>query len=172
MESSQTLTTTRDDHVVAWFAALAIGIHVVESQIPSPLPGLKPGLANVVTLLVLYRYGWRCAAWVSFLRVTVGSLMIGSFLSPTFFLSFSGALAAILVLFLLARIPDRWISPVGLGTSAALAHMATQFFVAYHMFIPHAGIWVLFPVLMTMALVFGITSGMITTMLLKGLNHE
>ena len=50
-----TATATRDDHLIAGFAALAIAIHIIESAFPSPLPGVKPGLANVVTLIVLFR---------------------------------------------------------------------------------------------------------------------
>ena len=47
------IETTPEDHRIAWLAALAITIHVIESVLPSPLPGLKPGLANVVTIAVL-----------------------------------------------------------------------------------------------------------------------
>ena len=42
--------TTRQDHRIAWLTALAITIHIAESALPSPLPGIKPGLANVVTI--------------------------------------------------------------------------------------------------------------------------
>ena len=59
------INTTHADHRIAWLAALAITIHIVESALPSPLPGVKPGLANVVTIVVLWRYGWAAAAWVS-----------------------------------------------------------------------------------------------------------
>jgi heptaprenyl diphosphate synthase len=79
------IQTTAEDHRVAWLAAPAITIHIMESAIPSPLPGLKPGLANVITIAVLIQFGWRSAAWVSILRVICGSLLLGTFLSPTFY---------------------------------------------------------------------------------------
>jgi len=60
---------TAEDARIAWLAALAIAIHVVEANLPSPLPGVKPGLANVVTLAALHWYGFRVAGWVSVLRV-------------------------------------------------------------------------------------------------------
>jgi hypothetical protein len=87
MAITRTIKTTRDDHLIAALAALAITVHIAESALPSPLPGIKPGLANVVTLLVLCRYGWQMAVWVTLLRVLVGSILIGTFLSPAFFLS-------------------------------------------------------------------------------------
>ncbi|MDQ3796483.1 MAG: Gx transporter family protein, partial [Pseudomonadota bacterium] len=89
------IQTTRDDYRIAWLAALAITIHIAESALPSPLPGVKPGLANVITVITLLTFGWRAAVWVSLLRVLAGSLLIGSFLTPTFMLSFSGAAASL-----------------------------------------------------------------------------
>ncbi len=73
------LQTTRDDHRIAWLAALAITIHMLESGLPSPLPGAKPGLANVITIAVLVCFGWRAAVWVSLLRVLAGSLLLDPF---------------------------------------------------------------------------------------------
>ena len=58
-------------------AAAAIALSVVEAAIPLPLPGVKPGLANIIALIVLARYGWREAVWVSLLRVVAGSLLLG-----------------------------------------------------------------------------------------------
>ena len=62
------LNTTPEDHHIARMAAVALGLTILENAIPSPLPGVKPGLANIVVLLVLHRYGIGTAAWVSLLR--------------------------------------------------------------------------------------------------------
>jgi heptaprenyl diphosphate synthase len=93
-----TLHTTPEDHRIAQLAAAAIGLSLIDAAIPMPLPGVKPGLANIVTLIVLARYGWVAAAWVSGLRVFAGSLLLGYFLSPGFFMSLSGALCSLLTL--------------------------------------------------------------------------
>ncbi len=171
---SRVIQTTRDDHLIAGFTALAITIHIAEAALPSPLPGIKPGLANVVTLVVLCRYGWQMAAWVSLLRVLVGSILIGTFLSPTFFLSAAGALASVVVLGLLyaaSRAFPAWaVGPLGFGVAAALAHMTGQFWVAYSVFVPHSGLLTLYPILMTLAAVLGIVSGVLTRSVLARLN--
>ncbi|MDT8383584.1 MAG: Gx transporter family protein [Gammaproteobacteria bacterium] len=171
---SQLIQTTRDDHLIAGFTALAITIHIAESALPSPLPGIKPGLANVVTLLVLCRYGWRMAAWVSLLRVLVGSILIGTFLSPAFFLSAAGALASVAMLGLLvavSRALPAWApGPMGLGLAAALAHMSGQFWLAYVLFVPHSGLLMLYPLLMSMAAILGVLSGWLTRSVLARLN--
>ncbi len=171
---SHTLQTTREDHLVAWFTALAITIHIAESALPSPLPGVKPGLANVITLIVLCRFGWRLAAWVALLRVLIGSVLLGTFLSPTFFLSATGALASVAALGLgwaISRgLPGWALGPLGYGLLAALAHMTGQFWAAYTLFIPHPALLHLYPPLMTLAAVLGLTGGILTRSVLTRLN--
>ena len=155
------IQTTPEDHRIAWLTALAISIHILESAIPSPLPGFKPGLANVITIAVLIQFGWRTAAWVSFLRVVCGSLLLGTFLSPTFALSLGGAVFSITVLWFAARLPGNGFSAIGYSVLASLAHMTGQFTLAWLLFIPNTAVWRLFPVLLTAALLFGIINGII-----------
>ena len=165
------IQTTREDHRIAWFAALAITIHIAESALPSPLPGVKPGLANVVTIVVLMQFGWRMAVWVNLLRVVAGSLIIGTFLTPTFILSLSGALVSTSSLVLLAQLPKPLqCSPIGYSITAAMLHMFAQFWVAYWLFIQHEGLFHLLPPLMTTSLFFGIVSGGISAAILANLN--
>ncbi len=155
------LETTAEDHHIARMAAVALGLTILENAIPSPLPGVKPGLANIVTLIVLARYGWRAAAWVSLLRVVAGSLLFGSFLTPGFFLSLSGAVCSLLVLVFAQYLPPRWFGPVSHSIYAAFAHIAGQMGVVYLWLIPHAGIAWLIPVFASAALVFGTVNGLI-----------
>lgn len=156
-----TFDITREDYRIAWLTALAISIHIVESALPSPLPGIKPGLANVITIVVLLMYGWPTAAWVAMLRVIVGSLIIGTFLTPTFVLSLSGAIATLMAVGIGSRLPGKGLGPIGYCLLASMAHMASQFVVAYLLFIPHDGLFKLLPVLMTASVAFGIVSGLI-----------
>lgn len=155
------LNTTAEDHQIAKMAAVALGLTILENAIPSPLPGVKPGLANIVTLIVLARYGWRVAAWVSLLRVLAGSLFFGNFLTPGFFLSLSGAVLSLIVLGLAMHLPARWFSPVSHSIYAAFAHIAGQMLVVYVWLIPHAGIAYLIPIFATAALIFGTVNGLI-----------
>jgi heptaprenyl diphosphate synthase len=158
---SMQIQTTREDHQIAWLTALAISIHILESALPTPLPGLKPGLANVITIAVLLQFGWRTAAWVSLLRVICGSLLLGTFLSPTFILSMAGSVCSVAILWFASRLPGVGFGAIGYSVLAALAHLTGQFLLARLLFIPHAAIWHLFPVLLTAALLFGIASGII-----------
>ena len=159
-----------EDRRIAGLAALAIAIHVLEAGFPSPVPGIKPGLANVVTLVVLLRHGVLTAAWVAALRVLVGSLLVGSFMTPTFWLSATGAVcafAAMATAYGIGRaLPPLRLSAIGLSALAAMAHMSGQFMVAWQFFIPHPGLLSLLPLLLGMALVFGLVSGWIAQQVL------
>lgn len=157
------------DRLIAGFAALAIAIHILEAAFPSPLPGIKPGLANVITVVVLLRWGWVTAAWVSGLRVLVGSLLVGTFLSPTFIMSASGAIAALAALGLAGALAGRWLGALGYSVAAALAHMTAQLIVAWQLFIPHPALLKLAPFLLTAALAFGMVSGVISASVLDRL---
>lgn len=161
------IQTTADDHRIAKLAAFAIALHMVEAVIPSPLPGVKPGIANIVTLYVLYQYGFATAAWVSILRVFASSLLLGLFLSPTFALSLSGAIVSLAVLWLAMYLPKTWFGPVSLSIFAAFAHIAGQLAMVRLWLIPHAGIAYLIPVFAFAALFFGVINGLVTAKLLK-----
>ncbi len=160
------IETTGDDHCIAKLAALAIGLHLIESIVPSPLPGVKPGITNIITLFVLYRFGFATAAWVNLLRVFAGSMLLGQFLSPTFMLSLSGALVSLLTLGLAIKLPKKWFGPVTLSILAAFAHIAGQLLVVRLWLIPHAGVAYLIPIFAAAALFFGIINGLITSALL------
>ena len=154
---------TEEDKKIASFAALAIAIHVLESGFPSPVPGIKPGFANIITLLVLFRYGWRFAAWVSLLRVTAGSLLLGTFMSPTFVLSLAGALASLLTMLLLWTTVRPWVGLTGVSVLASVSHVMAQLFIAWWLFIPHPGILVLAPLLVTAGILFGLFNAIIAS---------
>lgn len=160
---NQNIEITEEDLRIASFAALAIAIHVLESSFPSPVPGVKPGLANIITLLVLFRYGWRFAAWVSLLRVVAGSLLLGTFMSPTFLLSLSGALASLLSMLILLPFSRHWVGMTGVSVLASVCHIMAQLLVAWWLFIPHSGILLLTPVLITAGIFFGLFNAIIAT---------
>lgn len=161
------LVPTADDRRIARYAAAAIALSVVEAAIPMPLPGVKPGLANIIILVVLARYGWRDAVWVSLLRVVAGSLLIGQFLAPGFFLSLAGALASLAALGLALHLPARLFGPVSQSLVAAFAHIAGQLVVARLWLVPHDGLFYLLPFFALAALLFGLANGLAAAKLLE-----
>lgn len=167
-ESPIRLSASVEDLRIARLAALAIVLAVAEAGIPSPVPGIKPGLANIVTLLALERLGWRAAVWVSMLRVLGAGIALGGIFSPGFAMSLSGAACSLVMLALARHLPVRWFGPVTLSVLAAFAHIGGQLLLARLWLIPHNGLVYLLPLFATAALVFGLVNGLVTARLLAG----
>ncbi|NMG00647.2 Gx transporter family protein [Aromatoleum toluolicum] len=162
------IVPTPDDQRIARLAAAAIVLTVAEAAIPLPLPGVKPGLANIVTLIVLARWGWRDAVWVALLRVFAGSLLLGQLFAPGFFLSLAGSLASLATLGLAMHLPRRWFGPVSLSVFAAFAHIGGQLVLARLWLVPHDGVFYLVPVFALAATVFGLVNGLVAAKLMQG----
>ena len=162
------LPVTAEDRRIARLAALAIGLTLAEAAIPSPVPGVKPGLANIVVLMVLLQYGWRAAAWVSLLRVVAGALLLGMLFAPGFWLSLSGAAASLAVLALARHLPARHFGPVSLSVLAAFGHIGGQLALAGAWLLPGAALLTLLPIFAAAALAFGTVNGVVVARLLAG----
>ena len=85
---------------LALLVAVAAVVHIVESwlPVPVPVPGVKLGLANIISLLTIIMLGWRDAVYVTVARVLLGSLFGGSLFGPAFVMSLGGGLASILIM--------------------------------------------------------------------------
>jgi len=96
MKQSQTLKMV----YLAMLIAFAVGVHTIEAALPLPIPipGVKLGLANIITIITLVFYGYRSALAVASMRSILGSLITGSFLGFGFYLSFGGAIVSALAM--------------------------------------------------------------------------
>lgn len=156
-----------------WVALLllAIGIHVLESALPGLGPWFKPGLANIVTLLALVWMGPRSAFSLSIGRVVVGSFLIGTLFTPTFVISFTGAVAAVCVMYVAWRwVPG--ITLVGVSLLGAVAHMLAQFVTVESLFIQHQALYYLLPPLLVLSCITGWLNGALAMYLVEKLRLE
>ena len=90
-----------------------------------PIPGVKLGLANLATLLLLYTYGASYAAVVSILRICLAALLFGSPFSLLY--SLVGGALAFLGMLILRRLS---FSPIPTSTVGGMLHMVGQLGVA------------------------------------------
>ncbi len=114
---------------LALFSTIALTIFLLESLIPPlvPIPGIKLGLANIVTLILLANATWRDALIVLLVRIILGSIFAGQMMS--FFYSLAGGLACLLVMAILHHFLGSrllWFTSI----MGALAHNTGQIAVA------------------------------------------
>ena len=81
------------------FVALALIASYVESLVPFYFgaPGIKLGLANLITIVVLYQSGLKDAAFVSFLRILLAGFLFGIVFSILY--SLAGAIVSLGVMY-------------------------------------------------------------------------
>ncbi len=116
---------TRD----AIFTAVALIIFIIELQIPAlvPVPGVKLGLSNVVTVCAMFLLGPADTAAILFARIFLGSVFSGNMAS--FIYSLAGGLLCYLVMLILRkRLGEKqiWVC----GVLCAIAHNIGQIAVA------------------------------------------
>lgn len=163
------LARARRQVFLALFVAIAVAVHVVETLLPSPIPWLRLGLANVMTLLALLLYDGRAAWSVALLRTFLGALLLGRLFGPGFWLALAGTLVATSVMIVLSRIGGRRFGPVGLSAAGAAGHALGQILVARLLIVQHAALWQVLPVLALFATVSGVLTGWIAAALLERL---
>ena len=82
---------------------LSVVLNIIESFIPvfnGYIPGIKIGLANIVTLFVLYKYSLKDALYISILRVILVGITRTGLFSTIFMFSLSGAILSTLFMYL------------------------------------------------------------------------
>lgn len=150
---------------MALLVALGVILHRVEALLPLPAPWIKLGLANIMTLLALVFLGFREALIVTGLRIFLGSIIGGTFLGPTFFLSFAGGLAAIFTMAGVYRRGGGPFSLIGVSVVGAVTHILAIAFAVYFIFIPQNAFLQLLPIFLSLALVSGILTGIVGNIL-------
>ena len=162
--------TTKNIALCAVLAALALGLSTLEGLFPVslliPLPGVKLGLANIVTVFALYRLGARAALAILVTRCLLGGLFAGNLSAMLF--SLLGGVTAMLVMILLQRLPR--LSVYGVSLGGAAAHNVGQMAAAV---ITLGSTMVLgyLPFLLAVSLVTGTLTGFVTALLLRAAQH-
>ena len=162
-----TINISDRDHQIAKLSAIAVALSLIEFFFPSPIPGVKPGIANIIILYTIFKFDLRMGIWVSIIRVFVTSIILGSFLSPTFFLSLSGALFSLLSLIIFKNLSPKYFSLISFSLIASLAHIIGQFLIVRLWIIPHNGIFYLLPIFIVSAFLFGLVTALVTNKLLQ-----
>lgn len=114
---------------MALLTAIALTIFMVELQLPglAPIPGIKLGLSNIVTVYAVFAMGPKKGAMILACRVFLGAVFSGQM--STILYSGAGGTLAILVTILSRKLLTKkqlWIA----GILGAIAHCIGQMAVA------------------------------------------
>lgn len=143
---------------IALFTAVALILFVVEAQIPVlvPVPGVKLGLANVVTLFAIFTIGRKRAVIVLLLRIVLGSLITGQAAAMGFSLA-GGAICYIVMCVVRLFVTERQIWAV--SVFGAIGHNLGQLTVAAFV-VGTASVFLYLPVLLVSGILTGLFTGL------------
>jgi heptaprenyl diphosphate synthase len=155
---------------LAGLIVIGLLLFIFEAYLPRPIPWLKFGLANIVTLIALYWMGWRAAIIVSLLRIVIGSFFTGNLFTPGFFLSLSGGVAAVGIMCVLFQL--RIFSLLTVSIAGAMMHNFGQLLAAIYILFKNEVLWYLWPYLLFTAIITGIVTGLFSYYLLKRITAD
>lgn len=162
-------STTKTIAQLGVLTAMALTIFVVEMQIPPlvPIPGIKLGLANIITMYAIYYYRPREVMGIVFTRIFLGAIFGGN-LSALMY-SFAGSTLCLLGMLPLHKVlPKKFIwlnSMIG-----AVLHNVGQFCVA--LLVMGEAIIAYLPFLMVSGFITGIFTGLCAQILVFKLNKN
>ncbi len=163
-------TKTKQIALGAVLTALALGLSVMENMFPVtaviPLPGVKLGLANIVTLFALYQLGSKSALSILIARCLLGSLFAGNVSALLF--SLMGGLAAMLVMIVLTRFHR--LSVFGVSIGGAAAHNIGQIGASI-ITLGDTAVLGYLPVLLSVSLITGTVTGLVTALLFRAMKN-
>ena len=155
---------TRKMTQMALLTAIALTIFMVEAQIPAlvPVPGVKLGLSNIVTVFAVFAMGPKEAASILFARIFLGAVFAGNF--STIFYSAAGGALAIGVTIVLRKLLTQkqlWVA----GVMGAIAHSIGQMAMAIAI-TRTVGLVSYLPVMIVCSIITGLFTGLCAQFLL------
>lgn len=150
------------------FTSLALIFSYVESLIPISfgIPGVKLGLANLITILVLYKMSVKEAYLVSVVRVVLSGFMFGNLFAILY--SLAGGFLSLAMMNLFRR-TDRF-SIYGVSMAGGVFHNVGQFIMAM-LVVESVSIAGYLPVLLVAGLATGLVIGIVSNEMLKRLKN-
>jgi heptaprenyl diphosphate synthase len=146
------------------FTALAMILSYVESLLPLfwGIPGVKLGLANSMSLTILYLMGVPAAFLISFIRIVLTGFLFGNAFSIVY--SLAGALLSLTVMILLKK--TGVFSMVGISMAGGIAHNIGQIIVAIFL-VENLNLLYYLPVLLIAGAATGFVIGLLSREILR-----
>ena len=148
---------TRKLALMAVLTAIALTIFMLEAQLPAPvpIPGVKLGLANIVTLTAMLILGRREAGAILAARIIMGAVFAGN-PSAVLYSAAGGVLAYAAMCLLVGVVPEKRLWAV--SAVSAVAHNMGQL-LACVLVVKTPGVFIYAPALIVSGVITGVFTG-------------
>lgn len=151
----------------AILTALAMIFSYVEAILPFAIgiPGVKLGIANIVVVIALYKFGIKMALTINVIRIFIsGFLFSGTF---GILYSLAGGILSFVAMLIIRKF--KCFSIVGVSMTGGVFHNVGQLLTAAFL-VSNLKMFVYFPVLLFSGLVTGIINGIVAGLVLEKLD--
>jgi len=157
--------------LLSLLVSLGLALSIIESMIPLPLPmpGMKLGLANMVSLIAIVILGPKEAFAVAILRSLTFALATGS-ISGLFY-SMAGAVLSIAIMIIVYKYFSSYFSLIGVSVFGAVFHNIGQISVA-SIIMENIRIFSYLPIMTLMSLFTGYFVGLGSILTVKNLKRS
>ena len=156
--------------LLAVLASQAFVLSIIEAWIPIPIgiPGIKLGLANIITITILIFYSLSDALIIILIRCMMSSLFLGG---PVIFVfSICGGIFSAIIMWILLTSLQRWFSLVGISIAGSIAHNIAQIAVACFI-MNDLSVATYLPVMLISGIIMGSFVGYCSTFTIKAIKR-
>ncbi|WP_026073997.1 Gx transporter family protein [Acetivibrio cellulolyticus] len=156
--------------ILGLMVAQALVLSIIESWIPVlvPVPGVKLGLANIITLVVIIFFDLKDALAVVLLRCVLSSIFGGGLTG--FLFSIAGGLLSAIVMYFLYKRGSKVFSIIGISIAGAVCHNLGQVVIASFV-MKDIVVYTILPVLLISGVIMGLFVGLCSNFLEKALRN-
>lgn len=165
------MKNTRKLIFMALLLSISLVLHYIEGFIPVPIPapGVKLGLANIITMVTIVLFGFRETFVLVILRSFMGAVFGG--VISSFFFSIAGGVLSAIIMYLLYHYYKDYFSLMGISIVGAIFHNIGQLLVASAL-VSNFGIFIYLPILMLSGIITGYFVGLTSKYIVRVLSNH
>ena len=156
--------------ILGLYTSIALIVFTIEASLPgiAPIPGIKLGLANIVTLYVISNHTNKDAFFVLIMRIVLAALLVGQGVSFLYSL-IGGIFCFIVMVFVHKLVGGRYLYLTSI--MGAIAHNIGQIGVAFFI-IKLSGVLMYTPYLIISGIVTGLFTGLVCWFINRHLPYD
>jgi len=150
--------------------AQALVLSIIESwvPVPVPIPGVKLGLANIITIIVIIFCDFKDVLIVVLLRCVLSAVFGGGV--SGFLFSFAGGILSAIVMYTLYRVGSKVFSIIGISIAGAVFHNIGQIVIA-SIIMKDMAFYTILPILLVSGVIMGLFVGLCSSFLERALRN-
>ncbi len=156
--------------LLSLMVAQALVLSIIESwvPVPVPIPGVKLGLANIITIIVIIFCDFKDVLIVVLLRCVLSAVFGGGV--SGFLFSFAGGILSAIVMYTLYRVGSKVFSIIGISIAGAVFHNIGQIVIA-SIIMKDMAFYTILPILLVSGVIMGLFVGLCSSFLERALRN-